>query len=154
MTDASSLPAFCGETRMCEIVFPEDTNPHGTMFGGRALQLMDKAAGVAAARYCHHPVVTASSDRVNFSVPIPQGSIIELVAKVVFTGRTSLVVKVDLYCEGRLATQRVLATSGYLTMVAVDPELKPLPVIPPLELETDADRVEWEAAKRMRGRPQ
>ncbi len=153
MSETPDTPCFCGETRMCEIVFPEDTNPHNTMFGGRALQLMDKAAGVAATRYCHHPVVTASSDRTNFTVPIPQGAIIEFVARVVYTGRTSIVVKVELFCEGALATHRTLATAGYFTMVAVDANLKPIPVIEPLVIESDEAQAEWDAAKRMRGRP-
>lgn len=152
MSETPITSTYRGETHMCEIVFPEDTNPHDTMFGGRALQLMDKAAGVAATRYCHHPVVTAASDRVDFSVPIPQGSIIELVARVVYTGRTSLVVKVELFCEGKLAEQRTLATAGYFSMVAVDGNLRPVPVIEPLEVTNDEQRADWEKAERMRKR--
>jgi len=139
---------FCGETRMCEIVFPEDTNPLGKMFGGRALQLMDKAAGVAAARYCHTAVVTACSDRVDFSVPIDGGEIIELVAKVVYTGRTTMVVRVELFAEGRFATRRELCTSGHYTMVSVDERSRPIPVRT-LDPVTDEDTRAWERARSL-----
>ena len=47
---------------MTEIVFPQDTNPMGTMFGGAAYALMDKAAFVAASRFSGSIVVTASSE--------------------------------------------------------------------------------------------
>ena len=36
------------ETRFVEMVFPEQANHYGTLFGGNALSLMGKAAFVAA----------------------------------------------------------------------------------------------------------
>ena len=51
---------------MIEMVFPDQTNHYGTLFGGHALRLMDKAAFVAASRYARKTVVTACSERVNF----------------------------------------------------------------------------------------
>jgi len=39
-----------GETRFVEMVFPEQANHYGTLFGGNALSLMGKAAFVAATR--------------------------------------------------------------------------------------------------------
>ncbi len=147
----SAAGPYTGSTHICEIVFPEDTNPYGKMFGGRALQLMDKAAGVAATRYCHHHVVTASSDRVDFDVPIPQGAIIELISKVVYTGRSSLGVRVDLYTEGPLADQCVLATRGFFTMVAVDTDLRPLVgVVAEFVPKTDEEQADWERARHLR----
>ena len=137
---------FRGDTHMCEIVFPEDTNPLGKMFGGRALQLMDKAAGVAAARYCHTAVVTAASDRVDFAVPIDSGEIIELIARVVYTGRSTMVVRVNLYAEGRHATRRQLCTTGHYTMVSVDDDHHPMSV-PEFVPETETERKAHERAR-------
>ena len=37
-------------TRFVELVFPEQANHYGTLFGGAALSLMGKAAFVAATR--------------------------------------------------------------------------------------------------------
>lgn len=43
--------ANAGEARLCEMVFPEQANHYGTLFGGTALSLMGKAAFVAASRH-------------------------------------------------------------------------------------------------------
>lgn len=40
---------------MIEIVFPDQTNHYGTLFGGHALRLMNKAAFVAASRHVDAP---------------------------------------------------------------------------------------------------
>src|SRR3954465_3460552 len=81
------------EARMIEMVFPEQTNHLGTLFGGQALAMMDKAAFIAASRYARRAVVTASSERVDFHVPVRQGQLVELLARVVATGRTSITVE-------------------------------------------------------------
>jgi acyl-CoA hydrolase len=39
------------ETRIVEMVFPNQTNHYGTLFGGDALRLMDMAAFVTASRH-------------------------------------------------------------------------------------------------------
>ena len=38
------------ETRFVEMIFPEQANHYGTLFGGHALSLLGKAAFVAATR--------------------------------------------------------------------------------------------------------
>ena len=45
---------------LAEIVFPDQTNHYGTLFGGEALEMMDKAAFIAASRLSRTAVVTAS----------------------------------------------------------------------------------------------
>ena len=42
-----------GTVELTEIVFPAVANHYGTLFGGNALQLMAKAAFLAAANACH-----------------------------------------------------------------------------------------------------
>lgn len=39
------------ETRMIEMIFPEQANHYGTLFGGNALALLAKAAFIAATRH-------------------------------------------------------------------------------------------------------
>jgi uncharacterized protein (TIGR00369 family) len=117
------------EARLIEMVFPEQTNHYGTLFGGQALALMDKAAFIAASRYARRAVVTASSERVDFHFPVRQGELVELLANVVKTGRTSLTVDVRLYSENLLSGERRLATQGRFVLVAVDASGKPAPVL-------------------------
>jgi uncharacterized protein (TIGR00369 family) len=119
------------ECRLIEMVFPEQTNHYGTLFGGQALALMDKAAFVAASRYARRTVVTASSEKCDFHVPVRQGQLVDLVARVVATGKTSLTVEVDLYSEDLLTGDRQLGTRGRFVMVALDVHGKPA-AIPPL----------------------
>lgn len=119
------------EARWFEIVFPGETNHYGTLFGGRALALMDKAAFVAASRFARRSVVTASSERVDFRVPVRQGQLVELCARVIATGKTSLTVEVDLIAEDLTSGARQLATRGKFVLVAVDPTGAPVSV-PPL----------------------
>mgnify|MGYP001348716372 CR=1 FL=1 len=108
------------EARWFEIVFPGETNHYGTLFGGRALALMDKAAFVAASRFASRSVVTASSERVDFRAPVLQGQLVELWARVVATGRTSVTVEVDLIAEDLISSARQLAARGKFVLVAVD----------------------------------
>jgi uncharacterized protein (TIGR00369 family) len=116
------------EARLIEMVFPEQTNHYGTLFGGQALALMDKAAFVAASRWARRTVVTASSERVDFHVPIRQGQLVELIATVIATGRTSMTVEVEVHAEDLLSGDRQLGTRGRFVMVALDAHGKPAAV--------------------------
>lgn len=120
------------EARLIEMVFPQQTNHYGTLFGGQALALMDKAAFVVASRYARRTVVTASSERCDFEVPVQQGQVIELIARVIETGTTSMVVEVELIAEDLLSGDRQRATRGRFVMVALDAHGRPTRV-PPLE---------------------
>ena len=129
MTSAGS--AFDqSRTRITKLVFPHDTNPLGTLYGGTALHWMDEVAFLAATRYARRQVVTVSMDRVDFKVPIPQGSIVELLAEVVKTGRSSMTVRVRVLLEDALEGTQQLAIEGHLVMVAVDVSMKPVALEP------------------------
>ncbi len=143
------LPRRAEAVRSTNFVFPNDTNHHGTMFGGRVLQLMDQTGAIAAARFAHTTVVTAAMEAVSFQQPIREGEIIETVARVVYTGRTSMIVRVEVFADHQLTGERKRATTGYLTMVALDAAGKPMPV-PQLLIETEEERADYEAAERVR----
>ena len=118
------------EARMIEIVFPGQTNHLGTLFGGEALALLDKAAFIAASRYARQAVVTACSERVDFHVPVRQGQLVELMARVVGTGSTSITVEVKMYSEDLLTGARQLCTQGRFVLVAVDAAGRKSTVLP------------------------
>jgi len=113
---------------MVEVVFPGQTNHHGTLFGGIALAMMDKAAFVAATRRARMALVTVASDRVEFHAPARAGDILETTAEVVHTGRTSLQVAVTVSAEQLLTGERREVTSGTFTFVAVDADGRPTPI--------------------------
>jgi uncharacterized protein (TIGR00369 family) len=126
-TSDTASPA---ETRIVEMVFPNQTNHYGTLFGGDALRLMDMAAFVAASRHARKPVVTASSERIDFHSPARQGQLAEVVGRVITIGRTSLTVKVELWAEDLLSGKRELCTKGSFVLVAVDEHGRPAPIAP------------------------
>ncbi|MGE4372463.1 MAG: acyl-CoA thioesterase [Xanthobacter sp.] len=115
-------------TRFVEMVFPDQANHYGTLFGGNALSMMGKAAFVAATRRARSPVVMARSEKTAFHVPVRVGEIVELDAHVTRVGRTSMTVEVDVTAEALLSGARRLAVRGSFEMVAVDSAGRPVPV--------------------------
>ncbi|MEK1904991.1 MAG: acyl-CoA thioesterase [Pseudomonas sp.] len=118
------------ETRVTKAVFPPTTNHHNTLFGGTALAWMDEVSFIAATRFCRLPLVTVSSDRIDFNHAIPAGSIVELVGRVIKVGTTSLKVEVNVYVESMYSDGREKAISGVFSFVAIGEDKKPIPVLP------------------------
>lgn len=142
-------PRTAPEICIADHVLPNQTNNYGTMFGGDVMSLMDKAAAIAALRFCRQLVVTASTERIDFRTPVQRGDIIEALARVVYVGKTSMIVRIHIYAEHPLVGERRLCTTGYFSMVAVDEAGRPSP-IPELLLEDDAAHTEWEQGKEIR----
>ena len=118
------------ETRVVKAVFPPTTNHHNTLFGGTALAWMDEVSFIAATRFCRLPLVTVSTDRIDFKHAIAAGSIVELIARVIKVGNTSLQVEVEVYVEDMYCDSRERAISGVFSFVAVSEDKKPVPVLP------------------------
>jgi uncharacterized protein (TIGR00369 family) len=114
--------------RRTDIVFPHAANMYGTLFGGRALALMDEVGAIAAIRACRNQVVTASIDRIDFKEPIRVGDFVEAIARVARVGRTSLTVEVELWAEHPTTGFRRLSTVGKFIFVSVGPDGRPTPI--------------------------
>ena len=131
--------------QMAEIVFPNDANPHGSMHGGKVMQLIDIVASMSALRHCRKPVVTASVDSLDFRYPIKVGHMILLKASVNYTHRTSMEVGVRVESENPLTGERFHTSSAYLTFVALDEHGKPSKV-PSVVPETEEEKERFKAA--------
>ena len=132
-----------------DTVFPHNTNPLGTLFGGRVLELMDINASIACTRFCRKIAVTASTEPIDFRNPIYVGEIIELKSRVAWTGRTSMIVRCEVHGENPLSGERRLCTVGHMNFVAVGENGRPTPV-PKLRVETELERRHWQTAQRVR----
>lgn len=108
--------------------FPNTTNHYDTLFGGTAMQLMDEVAFITATRFSRQRMVTVSSDRIDFKKPIPGGTIVELVGRVAYLGKTSVKVRVDIFIEQMYSEHREKAVSGEFTFVAIDEHKKPVKI--------------------------
>lgn len=132
MSEAPQIEERPVEARLMHMVFPDHTNHLGTLFGGQALAWMDMASFIAASRYARTTVVTARSEQVDFNQPIHKGDLVEVVARLVKVGRSSMNVEVEVITENLLSGERKLCTRGQFVMIALDPLGRPtrVPALP------------------------
>lgn len=147
VTDAKR-PIF-SSVESTHLVLPPDTNVHGTAFGGKIMQWMDIAAGIAAGRHCGGPVVTAAVDDLHFSRPIRMGDVVVLKACVNYAGLSSMEVGVRVEAEDPNSGTRVHCLTGYFTFVGVDANGRPKEV-PGVVPETPAEKRRYQAAEARR----
>jgi acyl-CoA hydrolase len=134
---------------MTELVIPEDTNIYGNIFGGRVMELIDKAAAIAALRHCRMGVVTASLDSLDFIHPIKLGHIITLLAQVNQAWGSSMEVGVKVFSEDAITGEQVHTCTAYLTMVAVGRGDQPTTPVPAVIADSEVDQQRGvEAAQR------
>lgn len=116
------------ETHIFKAVFPNSTNHYDTLFGGTAMQMMDEVAFITATRFTRQTVVTVSSDKIDFTKPIPAGTIVELIGKVISIGNKSLKVSVEVFIEQMYSNHREKAIHGNFTFVAIDQDKNPVAI--------------------------
>ncbi|GMK46019.1 putative acyl-CoA thioester hydrolase YkhA [Paenibacillus glycanilyticus] len=131
-------PASASRTVMTQIIFPLDTNHHDTMFGGKVMEYMDKAAAIAAMRHARMQVVTASTDSLDFVAPIRVGEVIEVEAYVSWTNKSSMEVCVTVQSENLYTAERTTTVTAFFTFVALDDKGKPAKV-PKVYPETEEE---------------
>jgi acyl-CoA hydrolase len=128
------------------LLMPRDVNQHGTAFGGLIMELIDGTASMAASRHSERLVVTASIDSLSFLLPIRVGEHVVLRARVSYTGKSSMEVSVRVEKENPVTREKALATTAYLTFVALDENGKPR-AVPPLLCETDEEKHAFERTR-------
>lgn len=115
-------------TKVFKVVFPNTTNHHNTMFGGKVMEMMDEVAFMTATRFARKAFVTVSCDRIDFKKPIPADSLVELIGRVKYVGNTSVKVHVEIFVEEMYAEKREKSVSGEFTLVAINEDKKPAPI--------------------------
>ena len=81
-----------GTIELHELVLPIHSNHHSTLFAGQGLQLLAKAAFMAARGLAQREVVMAGVTGVDFLAPVPVGHGLRLRAWVSRVGRSSMTV--------------------------------------------------------------
>ena len=135
-------------TEITKLIQYRDINGQNRLFGGRLMEWIDEAAGVAAMRHCGGNAVTLMVDSLKFKKGAYINDIVVLIAKVTYVGRTSMEVRVDSYVEEKHTGLRRAINHAYLTCVHVDDEGRPLPIEYGLEPVGLTEKAEWEAAQR------
>jgi len=136
---------------MTELVLPNDANVLGNALGGRVMHWIDLAAASSAHKHCGAICVTAAIERLSFLNPIKVGQLAHLKGRVVCTGKTSLVTKVDVWYEDMDTGETNLTSEAYLTFVCLDKDGKPQKV-PPLDIKTEEEKADYEKAQVIRNK--
>lgn len=135
-------------TEQVHIVMPGDCNQYFRLFGGQLVQWIDTVAAVVARRHSSCAVTTASIDRLDFLASASLNDLIVLQGRVLYVGRTSMLVMVDTFVETDNCRERKLVNRASLTMVALNDKNQPTEV-PRLALETEEERADFEKGKAM-----
>jgi acyl-CoA hydrolase len=140
------VPVSETEVQMVRRMMPADANPNGNVYGGSIMKYVDEVAGIVAQRHARATCVTARIDAMNFLEPVLIGDVLVLEAKLVFTGRSSMMVWVTIDAEDLNEGDRVQTGSCFVTMVAIDDRDNPVEV-PDVEPQTEEQRELYEDAR-------
>ena len=124
---------------MTELVLPAQTNPMGNLLGGQLMHLMDIAGALTCRRHSGWEVATVAVDSIEFRHPVRLGEIVTIHSRMIWVGRTSMKVRLEVGAEDTRRHISHLTTTAFYTYVALGDNGRPLPV-PPLQPQTDADR--------------
>jgi len=133
------------------IIMPMDCNQSFRLFGGKLMEWVDIVAAVVARRHCASEVTTAAIDRLDFLAPAKLNDIVVLQGRIVYVGRTSMLICVDTYVEDSDCdtVTRKQVNRAYVTMVALGKDKQPM-TVPHLTLETDDEREAYAVGKARR----
>lgn len=121
-----------------DMVWPNQSNHHGALFGGAALSMLDRLAFMLASKALRGPVVTAAISKLDFHAPAPAGHLVESQAQIIRRGRRSLTLHTRLIAEDLLSGKRTECLSGEFIMVRQAGEAAAgTPGAPPLATELD-----------------
>jgi acyl-CoA hydrolase len=120
------------------------------LFGGQLMAWIDITAAVEARRHTGRQVITAVVDNLSFLGPAFLDETVCVEARLTWTGKTSLEVRVESFAESLSGARRMI-NRAYLVFVALDDQGKPAPV-QPFEPQTAEEKEEWNRALERRDR--
>lgn len=114
----------CNDTLAVSIhrVLSSDLNEHGTVYGGRVMDLVDGQASVAAMRVARATVATATMDHIQFLKPFDLQDSMCMEAYVTGFGKRSIEVFIKVIGEHLMTGERFLGFTCLMTFVIVDPQ--------------------------------
>jgi acyl-CoA hydrolase len=122
---------------------PASVNFGGKVHGGALMKWIDETAYACAATWSGNYCVTVSVGNIRFRQPVRVGDLVELRARVVSTGRTSIHICVSVHAGDPKAGALSMTTDCLVVFVAIDQAGQPVPV-PPFVPKTEE---QWALAK-------
>ncbi|OXC75279.1 Acyl-CoA hydrolase [Caballeronia sordidicola] len=116
------------ETTFRFLAEPTSVNFGGKVHGGALMKWMDETAYACAAVWSGRYCVTVSVGNIRFRRPILVGNLVELRARVVATGRTSMHLHISVHAGDPKSGVLQQTTDCLMVFVAVDEQGRPVPV--------------------------
>lgn len=107
---------------------PQDVNFGGKVHGGAVMKWIDQAGYACASNWSENYCVTAYVGGIRFMKPINIGALVKIEASVIYTGRTSMHIAVDVMSRKMTEKKYVKTTHCIIVFVAVDENGKPTEV--------------------------
>ena len=107
---------------------PTDVNYGGKVHGGQVMKWIDQTAYTCARTWAETYCVTVYVGGIRFYKPINIGDVVQVQASVIYTGRTSIHIAVDVYARDISNPEFEKKTHCIIVFVSVDDQGKPLPV--------------------------
>ncbi|AUT58893.1 acyl-CoA thioesterase [Paraburkholderia terrae] len=136
MSTPTAAPLDRSETTFRFLAEPTSVNFGGKVHGGALMKWIDETAYACAAVWSSRYCVTVSVGNIRFRRPIHVGNLVELRARVVATGRTSMHIHVSVYAGDPKGGELLQTTDCLVVMVAVNENGSPVPV-PSFEPQTE-----------------
>jgi len=116
------------ETTFRFLAEPSSVNFGGKVHGGALMKWIDEAAYACAAMWSGRYAVTVSVGNIRFRRPVHVGNLVEIRAKIVATGRTSMHIHVSVHAGDPKEGELEMTTDCLIVFVAVDSNGRPVPV--------------------------
>ena len=107
---------------------PADINWGGKVHGGTVMRWIDEAAYVCAVSWSGQYCVAVYAGGVRFYRPVLIGNLVEVQARLLYTGRTSMHVAIHVRSADPKLGQSILTTHCLLIFVAIDEHRRPTQV--------------------------
>jgi acyl-CoA thioesterase YciA len=121
MRTYEGLSPATDSTLMLQIVAnQQNTNTHGDIYAGWLLDQMDSAATLLAVQMSHGRCTTVAVDRIEFLSPVNVGDVVSIYARLQESGRSSMVIAVEVFARNPSGQLGAKVTEGNFTSVAIE----------------------------------
>jgi acyl-CoA hydrolase len=127
---------------------PTDVNFGGKVHGGMVMKWIDQAGYACARHWSGGYCVTVYVGGIQFLKPIHIGNLVEIQAKVIYTGRTSMHISIDVLAYDPKEEDKIKTTHCVIIFVAIDADGNPEPV-PAWVPETEEEKQQELYAQRL-----
>ncbi len=127
---------------------PSDVNFGGKVHGGAVMKWIDQAGFACAAGWSACYCVTVYVGGIRFLKPILIGNLVEVRAKVIYTGNTSMHVAIDVHARDIKSDSDVQTTHCVIVFVAMGEDGKPC-AINAWQPQSEEDLALWDYARKL-----